>query len=116
MEYISYIVVGIVAFWIGGHYKAYQIMQNLISRPDDMIKLITKLKELNDEVEDDTDMPDDSVELTLEKVGDQVYAYNKATGQFLAQAGNAYQVAILAAKQCGKTVWHPDLKKDHQTV
>jgi hypothetical protein len=116
MEYISYLAVAVVAFWIGGHWKAYQIMQNLISRPDDMIKLITKLKELNDEVEADNTLPDDAVELTLENVGDQVYAYNKSTGQFLAQAGSVYQVAILAAKQCGKTVWHPDLKQDSQTA
>ena len=86
MEYISYIIIAIVAFWIGSHWKAYQIMQNLISRPDDMITLITRLKEINQET--DASIPEDAHPMQLERVGDQLYAYDKHSGEFLGQAAS----------------------------
>ena len=115
-EYVPYVVVAIVAFWVGGHYRAFQIMNNLIKNPDGMIELINRLKEIqNEEVDNNTSL--DAIEVSTEKVNDLVYAYNKATGEFLAQAQNLHQVMTLAAARYpGKKFWHPELKEDSQTA
>ena len=118
MEYISYIIVAVVAFWIGGHWKAYRVMQNLISRPDDMIELFNKLKAINqDEAIAGEEMPEDAVPLEIEQVNGYVYAYSKTTGEFLAQAHDIEQAARIARQRYpNKTFWHPELKKDTQTA
>lgn len=115
MEYIYYIMVAVVAYWIGGHVRAYQIMQNLIKRPDDMIKLINNLKEINDSEAEG--LPEDAIEVETQQVNNSVYAYDKMTGEFLAQATNLHQVMLEAAKRFpGKKFWHPELEQDSQTA
>lgn len=115
MEYIYYIMVAIVAYWIGGHVRAYQIMQSLIKNPDGMIKLITDLKEIQESEEQG--MPEDAIEVKTELVNNSVYAYNKITGEFLAQAQNLHQVMLEAANRFpDKKFWHPELKQDSQTA
>lgn len=115
MEYIYYIMVAVVAYWIGGHVRAYQIMQNLIKRPDGMIKLINNLKEINDSEAEG--LPDDAIEVETQHVNNSVYAYDKMTGEFLAQATNLHQVMLEAAKRFpGKKFWHPELEQDSQTA
>jgi hypothetical protein len=50
-------------------------------------------------------------------VNDLVFAYNKVTGEFLAQAQNLHQVMLEAAKRYpGKKFWHPEMKQDSQTA
>jgi len=62
-------------------------------------------------------MPDDAIEVKTEQVNDLIFAYNKTTGEFLAQAGNLHQVMTLAAARFpGKKFWHPELKQDSQTA
>jgi len=115
MEYIYYIMVAVIAYWIGGHVRAYQIMQNLIRNPDGMIKLINNLKEINEYEEQG--LPEDAIEVKTEHVNNSVYAYNKMTGEFLAQAANLHQVMLEAANRFpGKKFWHPEIKEDSQTA
>jgi hypothetical protein len=46
-----------------------------------------------------------------------VYAYNKTTGEFLAQASDLHQVMTEAAKRFpGKKFWHPELTQDTQST
>lgn len=115
MEYIYYIMVAVVAYWIGGHVRAYQIMQNLIKNPDGMIKLINNLKEINESEEQV--LPENAIEVETQHVNNSVYAYDKMTGEFLAQAANLHQVMLEAAKRFpGKKFWHPELEQDSQTA
>ena len=77
--------------------------------------MINRIKEIND-AEDDG-MPEDAIEVQTERVNDLVFAYNKATGEFLAQAQNLHQVMTIAAQRFpGKKFWHPELKQDSQTA
>jgi hypothetical protein len=87
LDYLSYIVVAIAFYNIGSHVRAFQIMLNLSKNPDEFIKMVQKIKEINTEIETN-DMPEDANLMELERVGDVLYAYDKHTGQFLAQATN----------------------------
>jgi hypothetical protein len=121
-SWIIWIVGVSVAYWIGhtigGHMKAYQMMQNMIHNPDGMLKLIDQLKKINEEeLESGKTIPDDAILVETEEVNGMVYAYDKLTGEFLAQAHNLHQVMTLAAQRFpGKKFWHPEIKEDTQTA
>jgi len=115
-EFIPYVFVAIAAFTVGKHWALFQFSQNLSQDPDRMIAILNKIKEINAEVEDNG-MPEDAIPLKIEQVGEQVFAYNQITGEFLAQAQSVYQVALLAAaRHPDKKFWHPCLDKDSQTA
>ena len=115
MEYFIYLVIAVVAYWIGWHARGIIFLANISERPDHMIKMLQKIKEINDSEE--LGLPDDAIEVQTENVNDSVYAYNKLTGEFLAQAQNLHQVMTEAAKRFpGKKFWHPELTKDTQTT
>lgn len=113
LELLPYLSIAYIAYKIGVHMASYRIMRNLVNDPDGMISMITQLKNIND---DEVDL-DGAIEVQTEQVNNLVYAYNKVTGEFLAQAQNLHQVMIEAAKRYpGKKFWHPELKEDHQTT
>ena len=115
LEFLPYMAIAVIFYNIGSHVRAFQIMQNLAKRPDDFIQMINKIKEINESIEDG--MPEDAIEVKTEQVNDLVFAYNKTTGEFLAQAQNLHQVMLLAASRYpGKKFWHPELKQDSQTA
>jgi hypothetical protein len=115
LEFLPFVAVAVVFYNIGSHVRAFQIMQKLASEPEKFIHLINKIKEINDAEEDG--MPEDAIEVQTECVNDFVFAYNKATGEFLAQAQNLHQVMLETAKRYpGKKFWHPELKQDSQTA
>ena len=112
---LPYAAVAVVFYIIGKNVATMRIMNNLVRDPDGMIAMIGKLKEIiSAEVEG---MPEDAHEVATEQQGSQIYAYDKLTGEFLAQAEDLHSVMIQAAKRYpGKRFWHPDLTKDHQTA
>jgi hypothetical protein len=114
-ECLPYVIVAFVAYHIGSYVRTFQIMMNLSKDPQRFIDMVSKIKEINESVEDG--MPEDAIEVKTEQVNDLVFAYNKTTGEFLAQAGNLHQVMTLAAARYpGKKFWHPELKEDTQTA
>jgi hypothetical protein len=115
MEYFIYLIIAVVAYLVGWHARGIIFLANISERPDHMIKMLEKIKEINEA--EQLGLPDDAIEVQTENVNDLVYAYNKVTGEFLAQAQNLHQVMLLAASRYpGKKFWHPDLKQDHQTA
>jgi hypothetical protein len=115
MEYIVYLIVAVVAAWLGWHARGIIFLANISQRPDHMIEMLRQIKEINDSEE--LGLPDDAIEVQTEQVNDLVYAYNKVTGEFLAQAQNLHQVMVLAAARYPvKKFWHPELTKDSQTA
>jgi len=115
LEFLPYAAVAYIFYSIGCHVRTFQIMQNLAKRPDDFIEMVNKIKDINESIE--VGMPEDAIEVKTEQVNDLVFAYNKVTGEFLAQAGNLHQVMLLAANRYpGKKFWHPELKQDSQTA
>jgi hypothetical protein len=115
LECLPYVVTAIVFYNVGLVIARIRVMENLIKNPDGMIQMIGKLKDI---VESEAEgMPEDAIEVKTENVNDLVYAYNKVTGEFLAQAQNLHQVMTLAAARYpGKKFWHPEMKEDSQTA
>jgi hypothetical protein len=115
LEYLPYAIIAIVFYNIGSHVRAFQIMMNLSRDPERFIEMVQRIKEINQNT--DADLPEDAIEVKTERVNDLVFAYDKTTGEFLAQAGNLHQVMTLAAARFpGKKFWHPELKQDSQTA
>jgi hypothetical protein len=107
-------VAAIGGFWTGWHARAIAFIASLSKDPDRTIELCNQIKAINAE---ELVIPDDAIEVKTEQVNDLVYAYNKATGEFLAQAQNLHQVMVLAASRYpGKKFWHPELTQDRQTA
>lgn len=119
MDYILILVLIGLAFYAGWHLRAITILYKISEHPEHMIRLLEQVKKLNDEarLQAEQGVPDDAIEVEAEHVNGMVYAYNKASGEFLAQAQNLHQALVEAAKRYpGKQFWHPELKRDHQTT
>jgi len=115
MDFLPYVAVAVIFYTIGKHVAAVRIMNNLVRDPDGMITMIGKLKEIIDS--EDDGMPEDAHEVQTEQVNGLIFAYDKHTGEFLAQAETLHSVMTLAAKRFpGKRFWHPESKQDHQTA
>jgi hypothetical protein len=114
LHVLSYAVVAYTAYTVGIHIASLRIMTKMVNDPDSVAKLVTELKNIRDDNEVDVS---DAIEVQTEQVNGLVYAYNKATGEFLAQDQNLQQVMLLAAQRYpGKKFWHPELTKDTQTI
>jgi len=115
MDFLPYVAVAVIFYTIGKNVATMRIMNNLVRDPDGMIAMIGKLKEIiGSEVDG---MPEDAHEVQTEQVNGLIFAYDKHTGEFLAQAENLHSVMTLAARRFpGKRFWHPELTKDHQTA
>ena len=106
----------IIAFWLGKHYAQIKFLHKISEDPDKMIDLLQQIKKINQDG-DVTTTVSGVIEVKIEQVNDAVYAYNKATGEFLAQAANLHQAMTLAAQRHPtKKFWHPDLKQDTQST
>jgi hypothetical protein len=113
---IACFIVGVV---IGEFRQAHKFIAKVSKDPDSMIDLLTQLKTELARLKslEDNNLPEDAIEVVIEQVSDGVFAYNKATGEFLAQAQNLHQAMTLAAARYpGKKFWHPELKQDSQTA
>ena len=120
---ITLIIVGFACFIVGvviGEIRqAHRFIAKVSKDPDSMIALLTQLKTELARLKslEDNNLPEDAIEVVIEQVNDAVFAYNKATGEFLAQAQNLHQAMTLAAARYpGKRFWHPELKQDSQTA
>jgi hypothetical protein len=101
--------------WIGWHIHSWIVLARLTRHPDAMIRLLEQYRDLQNNV--DHGVPEDAIEVETEQVNGMVYAYNKASGEFLGQAQNLHQVLVLAAKRFpGKKFWHPELKEERRTA
>ena len=105
----------VAAYYYGKHKALWTFSTNLSRDPDKMIAMMQKIKEINENI--DNEMPEDAIPLEIERVNGYIYAYSKTTGEFLAQAHDIEQAVRIASQRFpGKTFWHPELKKDTQTA
>ena len=117
------IIVSIVCFIAGivvGEFRqAHKFITKVSKDPDHMIDLLTQLKtELARlKIIEENNLPEDAIEVIIEHVDHAVFAYNKATGEFLAQAHYLHHVMVSVSERYpGKKFWHPELKQDNQTA
>jgi hypothetical protein len=110
------LIAGAVGYYIGSWVKEQIMLVRMVRNAKDIIKYLEHAQKVMEEVEADG-IPEDAIEVEIERVNGFVYAYNKMTGEFLAQAQNLHQVMVEAAKRYpGKKFWHPELTEDSQTA
>jgi hypothetical protein len=115
MDILYYIIALVVAFWAGIHYAQIRFLANIAKHPEKFIVMLEQIKAINDN--EDLGLPEDAVEVRIELDNNVVYAYEKVSGQFLAQAQSLHLAMIEATKRFpDKKFWHPELKKDTQTT
>lgn len=85
MDYISYIILAVIAFIAGWHARGVIIMAHLATNPEKMISILNKIKEINAKEAQGDFTSSEGTELNIERVGDMLYAYSKETNQFIAQ-------------------------------
>ncbi len=97
-----FIITGLllIGFLIGWHLRALTILRNMTEKPDEMINLLKQLKDLSDQEERiGESITDDLIELELETHSNMLYAYNKMTGQFIAQGTSEEELFESAKKR-----------------
>jgi len=100
MDFIIYIVIGIVAFIAGWHSRGVVMLDMLGSNPDKIIKMLEEVKRLNaEEAANPTfDAELDVMHLNVEKEPNgQLYAYNMST--FVAQGSTIEEIHERAKKR-----------------
>jgi len=110
MDILIYFGIALIAVRFGWWLHEAWMMHLLVKHPE-------IFKTAIDVVERVQAITADAIEVEAETVGPVVYAYNKQTGQFLAQGKDLVQAITEAAKRYpGKRFWHPELKQDSQTA
>ena len=110
------LIAGAVGYYIGSWVKEQIMLVRMVRNAKEIIKYLEHAQKVMEEVEADG-IPEDAIEVEIEQVNGFVYAYNKMTGEFLAQAQSLHQVMMEAAKRFpGKKFWHPELTEDSQTA
>ena len=117
MEFIAYIVVAVIAAYIGWFARGIVVISNLARDPDRIIKMLEQIKKINLEEEAGNKSADGGIEIEPELVGNVWYAYAKESGQFLAQ-GPSLEEALKAASDRfpEKTFWCKKIKQFNQTA
>ena len=114
---VTAIVCFIAGVVVGEFRQAHKFITKVSKDPDSMIDLLTQLKtELARlKIIEENNLPEDAIEVIIEQGNDTVFAYNKATGEFLAQAHNLHHVMVAVSERFpGQRFWHPELKQDNQ--
>jgi hypothetical protein len=98
-------VAAVVGYFVGYHMRAIMLIKGMSEDPDHFIRLLEKVKKINDEHDEEMDkLVSDGTELNIERVGNMFYAYIKGTNQFIAQ-GASVDALMDQAK-----LRHPDRK------
>jgi hypothetical protein len=117
MEFIAYIVIAVMAAYVGWFARGVVMLSNLARDPDRVIKMLEQVKKINQEEELGNTKADGGIEVQPEQVGNVWYAYAKESGQFLAQ-GSSLEDAVKAAADRfpEKTFWYKNPKQFSQTA
>jgi len=110
------LVAGAVGYFIGSWVKEQIMLVRMIRNAKETIKYLEHAQRVMAEVEADG-VPEDAIEVKIEQADNMIYAYEKISGEFLAQAQSLHLVMLAAAKRFpGKKFWHPELTQDSQTT
>ena len=110
------LIAGAVGYFIGSWVKEQIMLVRMVRNAKDIIKYLEHAQRVMAEVEADG-VPEDAIEVKIEQADNMIYAYEKISGEFLAQAQSLHQAMTLAAKRYpGKKFWHPELTEDSRTA
>ena len=108
------LVAGAVGYFIGSWVKEKFMLLSMVRNAKDTIKYLEHAQRVMAEVDG---IPEDAIEVKIEQADNMIYAYEKISGEFLAQAQSLHLVMLAAAKRYpGKKFWHPELTQDSQTA
>ena len=108
------LVAGAVGYYIGSWVKEKFMLLSMVRNAKDTIKYLEHAQRVMAEVDG---IPEDAIEVKIEQADNMIYAYEKISGEFLAQAQSLHLVMLAAAKRFpGKKFWHPELTQDSQTT
>ena len=85
MDFITILVIAVIAMWIGWHLRGIVILANLAEDPDRVIGMLEKIKKINEEEQQESKGVLPGVEIKPEQVGNMWYAYAADNNQFLGQ-------------------------------
>lgn len=111
MEHIIYIIIGLIAFWLGWHLRGIVILAHLANKPEDMIKILEQVKKINQS--EDTDDASTGVELRIERVGNVLYAYRQNDNSFIAQGDNLSAVLETAHSRFPGVTFFGNISQDN---
>jgi hypothetical protein len=116
MDILSYVILAVIVFYAGWTIRGAVLIAKLANNPESVIKMLEQIKKIN-EAEARGEEYQEGVEVESEQVGSVWYAYEKETGQFLAQ-GTSLEDAIKAAcdRFPEKTFWCKKPQQFNQTA
>ena len=85
MDFITLVVIAVIAMWIGWHLRGIVILANLAENPDRVIGMLEKIKKINEEEQQESNGKLTGIEIKPEQVGNMWYAYAADDNQFLGQ-------------------------------
>jgi len=100
-ELLPYVAVAYISYRVGGFMRGIEVIQNLARNPQKTVEMLEELKRIQDaeSIEELNTTAQEGNEMLIERVGDQLYAYAKETGQFLGQGPNFDAVAETVGKR-----------------
>jgi len=94
------IAFGVLCFLFGWHIRGITILKGMLDKPDEMIGLLTQLKNVSEQEKRlGIDDLENIIELEFEQHNNVLYAYDKLTGQFVAQGSTEKELLEIAEKR-----------------
>jgi len=117
MDIIGTLIVIAFAFWLGWHARGIMIMAAIARDPDNAIKILEKIKEINaEELPSDLDRTNVTL-VKSEMVNGQWYVYTEHGHEFLAQGSSLEQALKIASQRFPeRSFWCPTDNKESQTA
>ncbi len=97
-NFLTVLLVFILGFVAGWHLRTITMLRNMIDNPDEIIKVMNQLKEMSDQEKMFGGSEADLIEMKIENHQGLTYAYDKHTGEFIAQ-GDSLENMLASAKQ-----------------
>jgi hypothetical protein len=113
MELLTILILIGLAFYLGWVLRGVVVLSNLSEDPDRIIKILEKIKKINEEQSSSDPVITNGTELRIERVGDILYAYSKDDDQFVAQGADLASVLESAKKRFPDTVFFGNISKDN---
>jgi len=108
LDLLPLLLFAYVCFQVGKHWGFYKVSQQMLNNPEAMAELVARVKDIRDEVE-----PQEGTEMSIERVGDQLYAYAKDTGQFLGQASDLASLTRIVSERFPEQTFFGTISRDN---
>lgn len=99
MEYIWPLIALVVGFWAGWRLRGTIISWTISEHPEKFIEALAELQQLQQSADSVEPDQDGRVELSVERVGNQLYAYTKQGDEFIAQGPDLETLLELAHRR-----------------